>query len=101
MNKTLELSSVFFLRTRLCFGIMMIVLEVVNISIRTSEKMEMILSRSGHTKKWLAEQWGVSQPSISQKFKENNWKESDIKKFCEIVGASYNAVFEYDGDRIE
>ena len=83
------------------FGIIDITLEVIDISIRTSEKMEMILSRSGHTKKWLAEQWGVSQPSISQKFKENNWKESDIRKFCEIVGASYNAVFEYDGDKIE
>ena len=61
--------------------------------IRTSEKMDMILSRSGHTKKWLAEQWGITQPSISQKFKENNWKESDIKKFCEILGCTYNVCF--------
>lgn len=66
--------------------------------IRTSEKMEMILSRSGHTKKWLAEQWGISQPSISQKFKENNWKESDIKKFCKILGCTYTATFEYNGE---
>lgn len=69
--------------------------------IRTSEKMEMILSRSGHTKKWLAEQWGITQPSISQKFKENNWKESDIKKFCEILGCTYNVVFEYRNETIQ
>ena len=53
--------------------------------ISTSEKMEIILSRSGKTKKWLAEQWGISQPSITKKFQANDWKESDIKKFCEIM----------------
>lgn len=74
---------------------------MIKIDIKTSEKMDMILSRSGHTKKWLAEQWGISQPSITKKFQENNWKESDIQKFCKIVGASYNAVFEYDGEKIE
>lgn len=74
---------------------------MVKIDIKTSEKIDMILSRSGHTKKWLAEQWGISQPSITKKFQENNWKESDIRKFCKIVGASYNAVFEYDGEKIE
>ena len=55
----------------------------------TSEKMKLILQRSGKTKKWLAEQWGISQPSISQKFKEDNWKESDLKKFCEIMNLTY------------
>lgn len=72
-----------------------------SINISTSEKMTMILNRSGHTKKWLAEQWGISQSSITQKFKENNWKESDIKKFCKIVGASYTSKFEYDGEIYE
>ena len=55
----------------------------------TSEKMNLILQRSGKTKKWLAEQRGISQPSISQKFKEDNWKESDLKKFCEIMNLTY------------
>ncbi|MFQ9605559.1 MAG: hypothetical protein ACLVDR_04530 [Sellimonas intestinalis] len=55
----------------------------------TSEKMNLILQRSGKTKKWLAEQWGISQPSISQKFKEDNWKESDLKKFCAIMNLTY------------
>lgn len=61
--------------------------------ISTSEKLEIILSRHGKTKKWLAEQWGIKQPSISQKFKDNNWKESDIRKFCEILNVKYEIVF--------
>lgn len=67
----------------------------------TSEKMNIILQRSGKTKKWLAERWGISQPSISQKFKENNWKESDIRKFCQIIGCSYSIVFDYDNQRFD
>lgn len=67
----------------------------------TSEKISLILSRTGHNKKWLAEQWGVSQSSISQKMKDNNWKESDIRKFCDIVGCSYSVVFDINGERIE
>lgn len=71
------------------------------ISITTSEKLNLILQRSGHTKKWLAEQWHISQPSISQKFKEDNWKESDIKKFCNILGCDYSIKFVYDNKVIE
>ena len=61
--------------------------------ISTSEKMNIILSREGKTKKWLADQWGISQPSITQKFKEDNWKESDIKKFCDIMNMNYEVIF--------
>ena len=68
--------------------------------VTTSEKMNLILARSGHTKKWLAERWGISQPSISQKFKENNWKEADIKKFCEILGCTYNILFQYENETL-
>ena len=61
--------------------------------ISTSEKMNIILSREGKTKKWLADQWGISQPSITKKFQDNNWKESDIKKFCNIMKLNYEIVF--------
>lgn len=69
--------------------------------VSTSEKMSIVLQRSGHTKKWLAEQWGISQPSITKKFQENNWKESDIKKFCSIIGCNYNIIFDFEGCKIE
>lgn len=62
-------------------------------TISTSEKMNIILSRIGMTKKELAERWGIKQPSLTQKFKENNWKEADLQKFCDIVGYSYEIVF--------
>lgn len=53
------------------------------------------------TKKELAQKWGISQPSISQKFKENNWKESDLKKFCEITGNDYEIVFtDHNGNKV-
>lgn len=70
--------------------------EAVTI-ISTSEKMNIILSREGKTKKWLADQWGISQPSITQKFKEDNWKESDIKKFCSIMKLNYEVIFTSKG----
>lgn len=66
--------------------------EVVKI-ISTSEKMNIILSREGKTKKWLADQWGISQPSITKKFQDNNWKESDIRKFCDIMNMNYEVIF--------
>jgi len=61
--------------------------------ISTSEKMNIILSREGKTKRWLADQWGISQPSITKKFQDNNWKESDIKKFCDIMNMNYEVIF--------
>ena len=77
---------------RICLGNR----EAITI-ISTSEKMNIILSREGKTKKWLADQWGISQPSITQKFKEDNWKESDIKKFCNIMKLNYEIVFTSKG----
>lgn len=73
---------------------------MINI-ISTSEKLEIILKRLDMTKKELAEKWGISQPSISQKFKENNWKETDLKKFCKITGYTYEVILtDKDGDKI-
>ncbi len=69
--------------------------------ISTSEKMNIILSREGKTKKWLADQWEISQPSITKKFQDNNWKESDIRKFCNIMNMNYEVVFtDKSGDQV-
>lgn len=59
--------------------------DVINI-ISTSEKLEIALKREGFTKKELAEKLGVAQPTISKKFKYNDWRESDIKKICDAIG---------------
>lgn len=68
--------------------------------ISTSEKMDIILQRSQKTKKWLAEQWGIKQPSITQKFKEGNWKETDLKKFCSIMDLEYEIIFKDKNGKI-
>lgn len=77
---------------RICLGNR----EAITI-ISTGEKMNIILSREGKTKKWLADQWGISQPSITKKFQDNNWKESDIKKFCDIMNLNYEVIFTSKG----
>lgn len=75
-------------------------MEVIKI-LTTSEKMNIILKRNGKNKKWLAEQWKISQPSITKKFQENNWKESDLKKFCIIMNMEYEIMFiENNGENI-
>lgn len=65
--------------------------------ISTSEKMNIILSREGKTKKWLADQWGISQSSITQKFKDDNWRESDIRKLYDIMNMNYEIIFTSKG----
>lgn len=67
----------------------------------TSEKIKLILDRSGHNITWLAEQWGITQSGMSRKISDDNWKESDLKKFCSIMGYTYNVVFEKNGNKIE
>ena len=59
--------------------------------------MNIILSREGKTKKWLADQWGISQSAINQKFKDDNWKESDIRKLCDIMNMNYEIIFTSKG----
>ena len=59
--------------------------------------MNIILSREGKTKKWLADQWGISQSSITQKFKDDNWRESDIRKLYDIMNMNYEIIFTSKG----
>lgn len=68
--------------------------------ITTSEKLKVILEYYNHDITWLSKQWGISQPAMSKKFKNNNWKESDIKKFCEILNCKYHITFDYDGGTV-
>ena len=56
----------------------------MNFIITTSEKLDIALKRQGLKRKDLAERLGISQPTLSKKFKYNDWRESDIKKICKI-----------------
>ena len=73
---------------------------MINI-ISTSEKLEIALKRQGFTKKDLAERLGIAQPTISKKFKHNDWRESDIKKICEIIDVECDITLRFrDGTSI-
>lgn len=69
--------------------------------ISISEKLEIVLKRSGVTKKELAEKLGVSQPNVSKKFKYNDWRESDVIDICKALGIECEMVFKMnDGTQI-
>lgn len=61
--------------------------------ISISEKLEIVLKREGITKKDLAEKLGVSQPNISKKFKYNDWRESDVREICNVIGIECETIF--------
>lgn len=49
----------------------------------------------------VAERLGISQPTLSKKFKYNDWRESDVKEICEIVGVECEMMFKFDdGSRV-
>ncbi|MBU5332076.1 helix-turn-helix transcriptional regulator [Anaerocolumna aminovalerica] len=64
--------------------------------ITTSEKLEIALKRQGFTKKEVAEKLGVSQPTISKKFKYNDWRESDVKEICHTIGINCEMVLKFE-----
>ena len=47
----------------------------MNFIITTSEKLDIALKRQGLKRKDLAERLGISQPTLSKKFKYNDWRD--------------------------
>ena len=63
--------------------------------------MDIALKRQGLKRKDLAERLGISQPTLSKKFKYNDWRESDIKKICKIIDIECEIVLKFkDGSCI-
>ena len=52
----------------------------------TSEKLDIVMKRQGINQKELAEKLETSQQNVSKKFKFDDWRESDVKKICDILG---------------
>lgn len=52
----------------------------------TSEKLDIVMKRQGINQKELAEKLETSQQNVSKKFKFDDWRESDVKKICSILG---------------
>ena len=67
----------------------------------TTDQIKMVMIRAGLTQKGLAEKLGVTQPTLSSKFKLNDWRESYLRKIAQICGCSYEGHFKFDnGDTI-
>ena len=45
------------------------------------------------TQMQLSEKLGTSQPNISKKFKYNDWRESDVKEICSVIGVECETIF--------
>ena len=48
----------------------------------------------------LANRLDVSQPTLSKKFKLDDWRESDLKKIAEVCGCQYAGSFILSNERI-
>ena len=48
----------------------------------------------------LANRLEVSQPTLSKKFKLDDWRESDLKKIAEVCGCKYEGSFILSNERI-
>lgn len=65
-----------------------------------SEKLEIVLKRLDINKKELADKLGTSQPNLSKKFKYNDWRESDVKEICSVIGIECETIFKLDDGTI-
>ena len=76
------------------------ILKGCDIIITISEKLEIVLKRLDISKKELADKLGTSQPNISKKFKYNDWRESDVKKICSVIGVECETIFKLEDETI-
>ena len=56
------------------------------------------MKQFGITQKELASKMGISQAALAKKLKYDNWRESDIKEICDILGIGYDIRFKIDDD---
>lgn len=58
------------------------------------------MKRQGYSKKELAERLNTSQANISKKFKFDDWRESDLKEICKIIGVELDIVLKLEDGTI-
>lgn len=66
--------------------------------ISTTEKIKILMIRCGTNQKELAAKLGITQPTLSGKFKLDDWRESDLKEIARICGCSYEGHFILDNN---
>lgn len=63
-----------------------------------TEKIKILMIKCNTNQKELATKLGISQPTLSSKFKLDDWRESDLKKIAEICGYSYEGYFKLNNN---
>lgn len=58
-----------------------------------TEKIKILMIKCNINQKELANRLGVSQPTLSGKFKLDDWRESDLQKIAEICGCQFEGNF--------
>ena len=59
------------------------------------------MKRQGINQKELAERLETSQQNVSKKFKFDDWRESDVKKICAILGIKAEIILTLeDGSKL-
>lgn len=69
-------------------------------AVTTTAKIKMIMAARDITQKELAAKLGITQPTLSGKFKLDDWRESDLKKIASICNCDYKTLFILDGKEI-
>lgn len=67
----------------------------------TTEKIKILLKRNGLTAGDLAERTGQTRQNLSNKFKRNNFPESELRTIAEALGCQCEITFiTPDGERL-
>lgn len=66
----------------------------------TTAKIKMVMAARGITQKELAAKLGISQPTLSGKFKLDDWRESDLREIARICNCEYRTLFIVDDKEI-
>ena len=65
-----------------------------------TEKVKILMIKRGVTQKELADLLGITQPTLSKKFKLDDWRESDLTKIAEVCGCKYEGSFITENETI-
>lgn len=56
--------------------------------------------KRGITQAELADKLNVAQPTLSKKFKLDDWRESDLEEIARVCDCQYESSFIISGERI-
>ena len=70
------------------------------IDIGMTEKIKILMIKKEITQADLANRLEVSQPTLSKKFKLDDWRESDLKQIAEVCGCEFEGSFILSNERI-